>query len=204
LYSSETKARLENLVRSAAEDSVKLEQLENHMDHLRRGVTISSISPKAQNQFRKLLNLSEEACQVITQQQILKALEFDNMHGRFEAVDTAHYRTFKWIFEDTSGSEDEETSGDEVKESPRMGDINSTRTKERGSAEVEDDSRERVTPESFIHWLSSGNGIYHISGKLGSGKSTLMKFLCEQKRTKEHLKQWAGMLYAARFVKSNG
>lgn len=27
----------------------------------------------------------------------------------------------------------------------------------------------------FIQWLSSGDGIFHICGKLGSGKSTLSK-----------------------------
>lgn len=46
---------------------------------------------------------------------------------------------------------------------------------------------------SFRDWLSSGNGIFHISGKLGSGKSTLMKFLCEQRKTEAELKHWAGM-----------
>ena len=44
---------------------------------------------------------------------------------------------------------------------------------------------------SFVEWLRCGNGIFHIAGKLGSGKSTLMKFLCENKRTEEVLKDWA-------------
>lgn len=44
---------------------------------------------------------------------------------------------------------------------------------------------------SFVEWLRYGSGIFHIAGKLGSGKSTLMKFLCENKRTEEVLKDWA-------------
>jgi ABC-type molybdenum transport system ATPase subunit/photorepair protein PhrA len=50
--------------------------------------------------------------------------------------------------------------------------------------------------ESFGNWLSSGNGIFHIAGKLGSGKSTLMKFLCDHQKTKTELQKWAGMSYA--------
>jgi hypothetical protein len=47
--------------------------------------------------------------------------------------------------------------------------------------------------ESLVNWLSSGSGIFHISGKLGSGKSTLMKYLCEHDSTKFLLERWAGM-----------
>ena len=37
----------------------------------------------------------------------------------------------------------------------------------------------------FVNWLRSDNCIFWISGKPGSGKSTLMKYLTENKRTKE-------------------
>lgn len=40
---------------------------------------------------------------------------------------------------------------------------------------------------SFKDWLKEGSGIYWIMGKAGSGKSTLMKFLIEDKRTKNLL-----------------
>ncbi|KAH8774771.1 hypothetical protein F5883DRAFT_547581 [Diaporthe sp. PMI_573] len=45
---------------------------------------------------------------------------------------------------------------------------------------------------SFKRWLSAGRGIFHIAGKPGSGKSTLMKFLCSNSRTQEILNIWAG------------
>jgi hypothetical protein len=44
---------------------------------------------------------------------------------------------------------------------------------------------------SFVDWLTSGSGVFHISGKLGSGKSTLMKFLCKSDRLREWLSHWA-------------
>ena len=47
--------------------------------------------------------------------------------------------------------------------------------------------------EQYLTWLSGGRGIFHISGKLGSGKSTLMKFLCKHPRTRNELLSWSGM-----------
>ena len=45
---------------------------------------------------------------------------------------------------------------------------------------------------SFKKWLAHGDGIFHISGKPGSGKSTLMKFIYNHSQTTEELEQWAG------------
>jgi hypothetical protein len=45
---------------------------------------------------------------------------------------------------------------------------------------------------SFVNWLTCGNGIFHVSGKPGAGKSTLMKYLCEHPKTEELLKVWSG------------
>ncbi len=39
-------------------------------------------------------------------------------------------------------------------------------------------------------WLRKGKGIYWISGKPGSGKSTLMKFIYGDRRTSELLQDW--------------
>lgn len=44
----------------------------------------------------------------------------------------------------------------------------------------------------FVDWLESGNGIYWICGKAGSGKSTLMSFICQDSRTETALKIWSG------------
>ncbi|KAG0652892.1 hypothetical protein D0Z07_0177 [Hyphodiscus hymeniophilus] len=45
----------------------------------------------------------------------------------------------------------------------------------------------------FVHWLESGSGIYWINGKAGSGKSTLMRYICESEETRKRLLTWAGM-----------
>lgn len=62
--------------------------------------------------------------------------------------------------------------------------------------EVNDATREelrnrRRQREAFKRWLRSGDGVFHISGKAGSGKSTLIKFLTREKRTRQILEQWA-------------
>ena len=45
--------------------------------------------------------------------------------------------------------------------------------------------------DDFVEWLQSGNGCYWISGKAGSGKSTLMKFLYHHEGTRARLDLWA-------------
>ena len=47
--------------------------------------------------------------------------------------------------------------------------------------------------DDFVKWLSNDNNdrIYWIAGKAGSGKSTLMRFISENRRTAKHLKLWA-------------
>jgi hypothetical protein len=50
---------------------------------------------------------------------------------------------------------------------------------------------EQRSPATFDEWLSSEDDLYWISGKPGSGKSTLMKYLCEHPRTTELLNSWS-------------
>ncbi|KAK4541520.1 hypothetical protein LTR36_007966 [Oleoguttula mirabilis] len=45
------------------------------------------------------------------------------------------------------------------------------------------------TSVGFREWLQAGNGMYWITGKAGSGKSTLSKFLCEHEDTKALLER---------------
>lgn len=45
---------------------------------------------------------------------------------------------------------------------------------------------------SFLNWVEHGDGIYWMSGRAGTGKSTLMKFLADDQRTEELFRLWAG------------
>jgi hypothetical protein len=44
---------------------------------------------------------------------------------------------------------------------------------------------------TFLQWLQHGTGLYWINGKAGSGKSTLMKYIFESKKTRDILQNWA-------------
>ncbi len=56
-----------------------------------------------------------------------------------------------------------------------------------------DDSQANSRPKiNFKRWLLSGNGIYWVAGKAGSGKSTLMKYLVFNESTRNALRSWAG------------
>ncbi|KAH7360458.1 hypothetical protein BKA65DRAFT_421518 [Rhexocercosporidium sp. MPI-PUGE-AT-0058] len=48
-------------------------------------------------------------------------------------------------------------------------------------------------PTKFVEWLKSDETLYWVSGKPGSGKSTLMKYLCEHHEViKVHVEGWTG------------
>jgi hypothetical protein len=44
---------------------------------------------------------------------------------------------------------------------------------------------------NFSAWLTKGAGIYWINGKAASGKSTLMRFICDDSRTMRLLNHWS-------------
>jgi len=47
-------------------------------------------------------------------------------------------------------------------------------------------------PVRYIPWVEKDVGIFWVTGKAGSGKSTLMKYMCNDERTRAALAQWAG------------
>lgn len=47
--------------------------------------------------------------------------------------------------------------------------------------------------DSFSSWLTNGRGIYWITGKAGSGKSTLMRMLHECEQTDQLLRAWSNV-----------
>ncbi|KAI1092109.1 hypothetical protein F5B19DRAFT_455539 [Rostrohypoxylon terebratum] len=114
---------------------------------------------------------------------ILRQLYFKSMYDREDSIDDTGANTYKWLLDDGADGELEEggtfihesLSGEMVREA-----------KETRQLQM----RARV---NFLKWLSSGSrSIFHISGKAGSGKSTLMKFLSYHKRTREELAIWSG------------
>src|SRR4051812_19437774 len=52
-------------------------------------------------------------------------------------------------------------------------------------------SKDKSKRPVLLDWLRRGSGLYWISGKPGSGKSTLMKFVAGHARTRAALGRWA-------------
>lgn len=100
--------------------------------------------------------------QLELQQAILRSLRSDVMEARRGAISLAHEKTFQWIFE------------------PPQNDGNETPGKPPGA--------------NFVSWMEQDDAdqIYWITGKPGSGKSTLVKYIVESGRLEGHLQRWAG------------
>lgn len=187
------------------DDSLKIQHLHGQVEHLRRGIAIESLTPAARDQLHSLFSMSNHACDLIVQHRILESLAFEGMYGRYEIVDHAHFKTLRWIFGDSLDDQVEEKEepkdkpGDELKDK-REGDQEGERDAEKKAdrdrkvknKEKEEDETKASARELLLNWMSSGAGIFHISGKLGSGKSTLMKYLCDHDCTKSLLREWAG------------
>ena len=167
----DNKSSLNALVGSAKDDAAKLEQLCNNVEQLRQGVRAAGIGPEAQEQIRRLMDVQEDALSAIAQRRILKSLAFEGMYGRSDMVEEAHYQTFRWILDD--GDDQDDRSDCE----------HWTQTEQR---RIRNAARER-----FKNWLSSGQGVFHVSGKMGSRKSTLMKYLGDHPETLAELIKWA-------------
>lgn len=57
--------------------------------------------------------------------------------------------------------------------------------------EPTENTHSKASWDNLHDWLQTGLGIYWVSGKAGSGKSTLMKHIYAQDRTDDLLQQWA-------------
>jgi ATPase subunit of ABC transporter with duplicated ATPase domains len=132
-----------------------------------------SIGIRAREQIHNLIQVSQYFHIKTAQRNVLGLLAFPEMRARTDIVEAAHRDTFKWIFDEGNCRQTPK---------PRI-------TQERAGISDEK-NRERI--ESFVTWLSSGTGMYLIAGKMGSGKSTLMKYLSGHNRVREELQKWAG------------
>ncbi|KFZ04268.1 hypothetical protein V502_10280 [Pseudogymnoascus sp. VKM F-4520 (FW-2644)] len=133
-----------------------------------------------------------QASEASKNKEILKALRFETIDGREETIEDAHARTFDWILSDREhhSTEEEDSSTEEENTSTEKED--SSTNEENSSTKKEDSSTKEEDSSSIVPWLSKDdNPICWVSGKAGSGKSTLMKYIWTDERTRTHLSTWA-------------
>ncbi|KAF4343496.1 hypothetical protein FBEOM_2522 [Fusarium beomiforme] len=119
---------------------------------------------------------------------ILKSLHFLAMNERKSTIVSEAPSTLEWVF-GGSTSKDSDISDDE--RSVRLND--STAALDGNFADMNLGSKRPQTGQhrhSLETWLTSDESMYWISGRPGSGKSTLIKFLVSDARTAEGLKGW--------------
>ncbi|KAN0089015.1 hypothetical protein V8E51_019275 [Hyaloscypha variabilis] len=105
-------------------------------------------------------NLSHGAALEKQCDRLIGSLKHRDMNARRNHVSDSHESTFQWIFDDSM--ELHWKFGEGVKR----------------------------PWDSFMEWLKSDQRLYWINGKAGSGKSTLMKFIVDDPRTKDALELW--------------
>jgi hypothetical protein len=123
------------------------------------------------------------------EQSFLDFIRFDAIEDRQIAVRAAHHKTFSWIFRSS-------TSTDQFQSSANFVDwLASDHTLFWGKQLR---AKELSISLKLFHGASSTScraykvtNYLTVSGKPGSGKSTLMKFICEHEATKETLQTWA-------------
>ncbi|KAI1377992.1 hypothetical protein F4677DRAFT_414128 [Hypoxylon crocopeplum] len=169
---SETLEKLGNLDELSKLSNDHLTVLRRSVELLEQSLSgqVMSVSSQLIGELRGILNISDQKLLQSKQKLFLDALRFDGMYGRLDDVESAHAATFEWLLEG--------------KHVPRNKDFEYAIS---STDEFRNEAR-----KDFTRWLRSGHGIFHISGKPGAGKSTLMKFLCKNQLATRYLEEWSG------------
>ncbi|KAL1867911.1 hypothetical protein Daus18300_006186 [Diaporthe australafricana] len=93
----------------------------------------------------------------------LQSLKYAGFNERRNQVRNAYEDSLKWVF---LGDHDDDSDGFQKHIS-------------------------RIKWDSLSNWLSSDQTVYWISGKPGSGKTTLVKYILADERTKKYLNKWS-------------
>lgn len=176
-------------------DESKLDKIERNVVQLREFISTAPSTSEAKPMLMTLLSEEEKVFTTIAQDRILNSLSYEDMNRRSNMVVETHSNTYEWILEE-----------DDVPEQPSPDDAQ--------NSEVENDAKqprriediEKVRARDKLRtWLESGSSrdVFHLSGKLGSGKSTLMKHIRASPRTEEKLQKWAGKLAFCGLTKSD-
>lgn len=136
-----------------------------------------------------LVNHALMMSRVSAQQQFKDSLFFPEMFSRQDHIAEEHQGTYRWIFQPPHDGESQKVDGEPAVTGKGSDVI-------RDDGEARDDRKKGRQWSNFVAWLEYGKGIYWLNGKLGSGKSTLMKFITnniwENAATTAAMVKWAG------------
>ncbi|RSL60102.1 hypothetical protein CEP53_005550 [Fusarium sp. AF-6] len=156
------------------------ELVQTHIDAVERSTRVQV------GEFQKW---KDKQAEEIAYEKLLRSLKFENMEERKNQITDSYPETCRWIFEESNKESDVSDEGYPPSE------LTAEET------DVDDSSVPSCSPSprfergkrpwaSFVDWLESKDPIYWISGKPGSGKSTLMKFISSNPKTRRLLNKW--------------
>ncbi|KAK7455658.1 hypothetical protein Landi51_02861 [Colletotrichum acutatum] len=130
-------------------------------------------------------------------QRFLASFKFPRMNERRNQVSESCEGTFQWIFADDMGMlEDPDNDTEWTNTESESFKISGDSCYQADDSDWKDDSAKRnsapeqddgIRWDSFIDWLRSGSKLFWCSGKPGSGKSTLMRYIISDPRTRSAL-----------------
>ncbi|KAH6954447.1 hypothetical protein DER45DRAFT_312186 [Fusarium avenaceum] len=163
---------------------------------------ISESSSKVQNEFASQRQVEDDKKR---QQQLLASLRYPEMNARKNQIATNFPNTCHWIFKtagpsrisstsSTDSDHDEEDYSDDSSDnwSEDAASNNQDQTSAMALGNIAHSSeRPSEEPTPFARWRMSYSGMFWISGKPASGKSTLMKFIATSRLTRDNLEVWS-------------
>ncbi|KAH8759890.1 hypothetical protein F5883DRAFT_647788 [Diaporthe sp. PMI_573] len=183
LTRTETLTKLESLVQASKTDETKLDRIERHIAQLRENIGSTSSNSEVKPMLMTLLAEEEKVFTTIARDRILNCLSYEGMNRRSNMVVETHSNTYEWILEDESTAKEAPTEGEKDNLVENASDL----------PQIIEDAEKVRARDKLRTWLESGTSrdVFHLSGKLGSGKSTLMKHIRASPRTEEKLDKWA-------------
>lgn len=194
----EYRPKLEQLERLVRDNGERFTQLQKNVRELNNELRKCVIDEETRDRIESLVSVQEQTIKQIGHERVLKSLRYkdmqkrsDNIRQRLEEINEERDQTgvtFRWILDEGERTanaldDDDKMHNDEEKVKDSEGSI-----------------RDRAR-EHFTKWLSAdGENVFHILGRFGSGKSTLMQFLSDSPRTEEILQVWAGERFRSTIV----
>lgn len=133
---------------------------------------------------RMVLNSSVKITQA-KRERLLQSLKYLRFNERRNQVSDAYENTEEWIFAGDCNEVDDTEDPAHPSDDMRINPSESRETAQNDQADLSD-----LKWDSFSNWLRSMDKFYWISGKPGSGKSTLVKFILGHSDTRRFLDVW--------------
>lgn len=118
-----------------------------------------------------LVKLQNVTTSIYSENHILQRLMFSLMYQREDSISDVTIGTFAWMVDEND---------------------NKTGSQQKDILEDDEETVRQRTRQAFMTWLNSGSHVFHISGKAGASKSTLMEFLGQSPRVQQELQCWTG------------